>query len=302
MPSNTMYQSFQGPTDTSLRMGPVEGQACLRNQTRSLPPLPCAMLSQSDLLSCISLLRRYTQVSRVGEQVQNCFVDGYEYGTLADTFTDKEIKGEVYSDGKGKFKNADDDTEYRAEPRPVVIEYRPHFYEWATATVGMIALARRQRSTFRNYVAAEAAAPVMVCAALKGPLDETDWMFAGIVRSNCVRTSAEPKFDPTTSWLIVLAPATFSYLSPTQTSHDRALFLFLQWMTPSAPPPTNTLPSPSAARRPSSTTAMKSCMSATRWPGRSTPRTTRRPRSSASARARRAASACASLPTVSSKD
>lgn len=99
-------------------------------------------------------------------------VDGYEYGTLADTFTDKEIKGEVYSDGKGKFKKADDDTDFGG-PSPVVIEYRPHFYEWATATVGMIALARRQRSTFRNYVAAEAAAPVMVCAALKGPLDET---------------------------------------------------------------------------------------------------------------------------------
>jgi len=164
MPSNTMYQSFQGPTDTSLRMGPVEG---------------------------------YTQVSRVGEQVQNCFVDGYEYGTLADTFTDKEIKGEVYSDGKGKFMKADDDNEYTVEPRPVVIEYRPHFYEWATATVGMIALARRQRSTFRNYVAAEAAAPVMVCAALKGPLDETDWMFAGIVRSNCVRTM-DDAVGPTT--------------------------------------------------------------------------------------------------------
>ena len=35
-----MFQSFQGPTDSNLRMGPVEG---------------------------------YTQVSRVGEQVQNAF-------------------------------------------------------------------------------------------------------------------------------------------------------------------------------------------------------------------------------------
>lgn len=198
MPTGTMYQSFQGPTDTGLRMGPVEG---------------------------------YTQVSRVGEQVQNCFVDGvsaypsilqppelcasthplalsqqfhdrdsfpqYEYGTLADTFTDKEILGTGFKDDKGDVVKVDLSPFRTEDGLPKVIEYRPHFYEWATATVGMIAVARRQRSTFRNYVAAEAAAPVMVCAALKGPLDEVDWMFAGVVRSNCVRTSAEPKFDPT---------------------------------------------------------------------------------------------------------
>lgn len=52
----------------------------------------------------------------------------------------------------------------------------------------MLAVARKQRSTFRNYVAAETAAPVIACAAGKGPLDELDFQFAGIVRSNSVRT------------------------------------------------------------------------------------------------------------------
>ena len=38
------------------------------------------------------------------------------------------------------------------------------------------------------FVHTETAAPVIVCAAGKGPLDEVDFQFAGVVRSNCVRT------------------------------------------------------------------------------------------------------------------
>jgi len=69
-----------------------------------------------------------------------------------------------------------------------IVESKPHFYEWATATTGMLAVSRKMRSTFRNYVAAETAVPVIACAAGKGPLDEIDFMFSGIVRSNSVRT------------------------------------------------------------------------------------------------------------------
>lgn len=69
-----------------------------------------------------------------------------------------------------------------------VVEAKPHFYEWCTAYTGMIAVQRRQRSTFRAYVAAETAAPVIVCAAGKNPIDEFDFQFAGVVRSNSVRT------------------------------------------------------------------------------------------------------------------
>ena len=36
--------------------------------------------------------------------------------------------------------------------------------------------------------AAETASPVIACAAGKGPLDELDFQFAGVVRSNSVRT------------------------------------------------------------------------------------------------------------------
>jgi hypothetical protein len=109
------------------------------------------------------------------------------------------MKGTGFKNSDGKIVQADGkdfpDADVAAATK--VVEYRPHFYEWATATVGMLAVARRQRSTFRNYVAAEAAAPVVVCAALKGPLDEVDWMFAGVVRSNCVRTM-DDAVGPTT--------------------------------------------------------------------------------------------------------
>jgi hypothetical protein len=77
-----------------------------------------------------------------------------------------------------------------------IVETKPHFYEWATATTGMLAVARKQRSTFRNYVAAETAAPVIACAAGKGPLDELDFQFAGVVRSNSVRTMCAADAPP----------------------------------------------------------------------------------------------------------
>lgn len=53
----------------------------------------------------------------------------------------------------------------------------------------MIALSRKSRAaTFRNYVAAETAAPVIVCAACQHKDREDSWFFAGIVRSKSVRT------------------------------------------------------------------------------------------------------------------
>jgi len=160
-----MFQSFQGPTDSSLRSNAVEG---------------------------------YSQVSRIGEQVLNCFIDPYEFGVVPDVFMDVELKGEAYSDDGGATLKNPNGTDFPADGAKKPVEHKPHFYEWATATVGMIAVARKQRSTFRNYVAAEAAAPVIACAAGKGPLDELDFQFAGVVRSNCVRTmddSAGPTTD-----------------------------------------------------------------------------------------------------------
>lgn len=131
-----------------------------------------------------------------------CAVDPYEFGVVPDSFTAPELVGAAFSEG-GVLKKPDG-TAYAAAapptaalPEPKVVEFKPHFYEWATATVGQIAVVRKQRSTFRNYVAAEAAAPVIVCAAGKGPLDELDFQFGGIVRSNCVRTM-DDNVGPTT--------------------------------------------------------------------------------------------------------
>ena len=90
---------------------------------------------------------------------------------MPETFSIAEIKGDAYMDDNDNLRpllqgaNIPDD-----QKKPV--ESRPHFFEWATCTTGMIAVTRRMRSTFRNYVAAETACPVIACAACRGPLDE----------------------------------------------------------------------------------------------------------------------------------
>ena len=173
MMKTSMLQAYQGPSDPMLRSNAIEG---------------------------------YTQVSRVGEQVINCFVDPYEYGVVPDSFTQAEMEGLAYNDGTG-LKKPEDGNDYGTS---TIVETKPHFYEWATATTGMLAVARKQRSTFRNYVAAETAAPVIVSAAGKGPLDELDFQFAGATRSNSVRTM-DDGIGPTTDEYFTLTiggPAT----------------------------------------------------------------------------------------------
>jgi len=147
-------QNYQGPTDTALRSSNVSG---------------------------------YSQVSRIGEQVINSFVDSYEYGMLPEGIAVLELQGNGYYKEDGNLYRLDGTTRATTGEQHIV-EHKPHFHEWATAYVGMIAIARRLRTNFRNHMAAESAAPVVVCAAGKGPLDEVDFQFAGVVRSNSVRT------------------------------------------------------------------------------------------------------------------
>ena len=113
-------------------------------------------------------------------------VDPYEFGTVPDVFSAEELKGEIYKTSDGTYVTVQTGNVHAGAPN--VVESKPHFYEWATAYVGMIAVQRKQRSTFRSYVAAETSAPVVVCCAVKGPVDEFDFQFAGVVRSNSVRT------------------------------------------------------------------------------------------------------------------
>lgn len=145
-------QNYQGPTDSALRSSNISG---------------------------------YSQVSRIGEQVINSFVDSYEYGMLPEGISILELQGNGYYDGNTLTAIAPAVVNTTTQH---IVEHKPHFHEWATAYVGMIAIARRLRTNFRNHMAAESAAPVVVCAAGKGPLDEVDFQFAGVVRSNSVRT------------------------------------------------------------------------------------------------------------------
>ena len=58
----------------------------------------------------------------------------------------------------------------------------------ATALPGMICVSRKARnSTFRNYVAAETATPVISCCACLKLVEEANFYFAGVCRSKSVR-------------------------------------------------------------------------------------------------------------------
>ena len=71
--------------------------------------------------------------------------------------------------------------------RPTV-EFKPHFHEWASVLPGMICVSRKARTaTFRNYVAAETATPVIGCCACLSTDDAKNFYFAGVCRSKTVR-------------------------------------------------------------------------------------------------------------------
>ena len=109
-------------------------------------------------------------VSRIGEVVGNCFVDAHEFAALPQTLEAKKIMPLIGHDAS------------------TTVEYKPHFHEWASVMPGMIVLSRKARNaTFRNYVAAETATPVIGCAACLGVADERQFYFAGICRSKTVR-------------------------------------------------------------------------------------------------------------------
>jgi len=110
-------------------------------------------------------------VSRIGEVVGNCFVDAHEFAALPPTMQAKKLMPSI---------GAQDASE--------TVEHKPHFHEWASVMPGMIVLSRKARNaTFRNYVAAETATPVIGCAACLGVADERQFYFAGICRSKTVR-------------------------------------------------------------------------------------------------------------------
>ena len=145
------YQTYMGPTDPNLRHSEIEG---------------------------------YQPVSRIGEVVINCFIDSYEFTALPESVQVKEVEP------KGTDKNQDGSL---IDPRgdkilDGVYEHKPHFHEWATALPGMICVSRKARnSTFRNYVAAETATPVISCCACLKADDMKHFYFAGVARSKSVR-------------------------------------------------------------------------------------------------------------------
>jgi len=118
-----------------------------------------------------SEIEGYQPVSRIGEVVMNCFVDAYEFAQLPNT-------GLKHADISGVGDGTDKE----------VVEYKPYFHEWASVLPGMICLSRKARNaTFRNYVAAETATPVIGAAAGLTAEDANNFYFAGICRSKTVR-------------------------------------------------------------------------------------------------------------------
>ena len=144
------YQTYMGPTDPNLRHSEIEG---------------------------------YQPVSRIGEVVINCFIDSYEFTALPDMISVAAVEPAT---------NETDANGLRIDTRAFDLskpyEHKPHFHEWATALPGMICVSRKARnSTFRNYVAAETATPVLSCCACLGADDMKNFYFAGVARSKSVR-------------------------------------------------------------------------------------------------------------------
>ena len=124
-----------------------------------------------------SEIEGYQPVSRIGEVVINAFIDSYEFTALPDAVTVASVEP---PGGAGDDRSAD--------TLKAAYEHKPHFHEWATALPGQICVSRKARnSTFRNYVAAETATPVISCCACLGADDQKNFYFAGICRSKSVR-------------------------------------------------------------------------------------------------------------------
>jgi hypothetical protein len=108
-----------------------------------------------------------------------CAVDSYEFTALAESIAVRDVEP------KGAA-GAEDPRDDQTLVMPY--EHKPHFHEWATALPGMICVSRKARnSTFRNYVAAETATPVISCCACLGADDQKNFYFAGVARSKSVR-------------------------------------------------------------------------------------------------------------------
>ena len=115
-----------------------------------------------------SELEGYQPISRIGEVVINSFVDSYEFAQLPEALPQESIDG--------------------GAPGGATVEFKPHFHEWATVLPGMICVSRKARNaTFRNYVAAETATPVIGCCACLTNDDAKNFYFAGVCRSKTVR-------------------------------------------------------------------------------------------------------------------
>ena len=119
----------------------------------------------------------YQPVSRIGEVVINAFVDAYEFAQVPANITSNQLCGSNPADmspnGGGES----------------VVEHKPHFHEWATVQPGMLLVSRKKKTAvFRTYVAAETAVPVIACAACLAKDKEADYFFAGVARSQSVRT------------------------------------------------------------------------------------------------------------------
>lgn len=129
----TDFSTYSGPTDPKLGMSEIGG---------------------------------YQPVSRIGEIVQNCFVDAHEWEALPDEgLSVKQIYGAGF-DGT---------------------ESKPMFYEWASVLPGMICLSRKKKiSVYRNHATAQSAMPVIASAACMPKSAEKDFFFAGVARSKSV--------------------------------------------------------------------------------------------------------------------
>ena len=155
------FQSYAGPGDKGLRNNELEGYQ---------PVSRIGEVVMNSFSACHSLQTPKPHTAQLTIPCHPFAVDPYEFTLIQDAITTQALTGDP-------TKSATD-----------IVEYKPHFHEWATVQPGMICVSRKKRTAvFRQYQVAETAAPVIACAACLPAADEKNYYFAGVARSKSVR-------------------------------------------------------------------------------------------------------------------
>lgn len=134
------FQSYAGPGDRDLPMSEIEG---------------------------------FQPVSRIGEIVQNAYINWNEFGHLSDSLSAYQMVGPRMG--------------VSANDQATRVEHKPMYHEWATVTPGMICLHRKKGTMYTAQYGSDNSVPCIACAACLPLAQENQMQFAGVARTKQIR-------------------------------------------------------------------------------------------------------------------